>query len=198
VRRNVLRAVQLVSLICFPAFFGMAAVAGDLVPVVLGERWAQLVVPFQLLCLVLPLKAVAAIFSPAVCGIGRPDIDVWNMTLALILMTVALLVGVQYGVTGICLAWVIAYPVAFLAMAWRSGRALSTSIADFLSRCAFPAVSSALMALFVAGLRVALTPLGVSALRLGLLIAAGAAAYGASVLLFQRSTLRELIAVVRS
>jgi len=198
VRRNVLRAVQLVSLICFPAFFGMAAVAGDLVPVVLGPRWVQLVLPFQLLCLVLPLKAVAALFSPAVCGIGRPGVDVWNMTLALVVMTVSLLVGVQYGLKGICLAWVIGYPPVFIAMAWRSGRALSTSVGEFLARCAFPAVTSALMALFVLGVRVALAPLGVSALRLAVLVAAGAAVYGASVMLFQRSTVRELIAVVRS
>ena len=198
VRRNVLRAVQLVSLVCFPAFFGMAAVAGDLVPVVLGPRWVELVVPFQLLCLVLPLKAVAALFSPAVCGIGRPGVDVWNMTLALVVMTVSLLVGVQYGLKGICLAWVIGYPPVFIAMAWRSGRALSTSVGEFVARCAFPAVTSALMAFFVLGVRVALAPLGVSALRLAILVAAGAAVYGASVMLFQRSTVRELIAVVRS
>src|SRR5438309_7578843 len=49
VRRNILRAVQLVALVCFPAFLGMAAIAAELIPVVLGARWMQLIVPFQLL-----------------------------------------------------------------------------------------------------------------------------------------------------
>jgi O-antigen/teichoic acid export membrane protein len=198
VRRNLMRAVQLISLFTFPAFLGMAAVAGDLVPVVLGPKWIDLIVPFQLLCLVLPLKALAAAFPPALFGVGRPGVNVVNMAVALVVITAAILVGVQYGVIGMCLAWLIAYPVVFAVISWRSLRALDTRYSEFLERCAFPVMASLTMAAGVIALREALMPLGVSVARLAVLVAAGAMIYGGLVFLFQRVAVRELIAVVRS
>jgi teichuronic acid exporter len=198
VRRNLLRAVQSVSLVCFPAFLGMAAVAGDLVPVVLGPRWVGLILPFQLLCLVLPLKALAALFPPALFGIGRPAVNVVNMAITLVAMTVAILIGVRYGIVGMCLAWVITYPGVFAVIAWRSLRTLDTRINTFLGRCAFPAVASLAMALSVVALRDVLGSVGVSPLRLGLLVASGVALYGGGVLAFQRGEVRGLLSLVRS
>jgi O-antigen/teichoic acid export membrane protein len=197
IRRNFLRGVQLVSLACFPAFFGMAAVAGDLVPVVLGPQWITLILPFQLLCLALPLKALAALFSPALFGVGRPAVDVINMVIAVIGMAAGILVGVQYGLVGMCLAWVFAYPVVFAAISWRSLRTLGVPYGEFLDRCAFPAIASLVMAAGVLALREMLSPLGVSALRLAALVSTGALIYSAFVVLFQRSQVRDLIAVAR-
>jgi O-antigen/teichoic acid export membrane protein len=197
VRRNVLLAVQLTSLVCFPAFLGMAAVAGDLVPVVLGARWLELIIPFQLLCLVLPLKALAALFPPALLGVGKPRVNVLNMALALVGMTGAILVGVRHGLIGMCLAWAVAYPALFAVITWRSLLPLGISLADFVSKCAFPFVTSVAMAGGVVLLRGALAPFAVSAWRLSVLIAAGALLYGAGVLLFQRVTVRHLLATVR-
>jgi O-antigen/teichoic acid export membrane protein len=198
VRRNLLRGAQLVGLVCFPVFLGMGAVAPDMVPVVLGDRWSQLIVPFQLLCLVLPFKAIAALYSPALFGVGRPGVNVGNMVVAVGAMSAAILVGVQHGLVGLCLAWVIAYPGVFAVMTWRSLRTLEASAGQFLGRSAFPAVAGVLMALGVMGLREMLGPHGASALRLCALVAWGVLLYGGLVLLFQRNTVRELLAVARS
>ncbi len=198
VRRNVLRAVQLISLACFPAFLGMAAVAGDLIPVVLGPQWVGMILPFQLLCLTLPLKAVNTLFAPAILAVGHAGLNAANTAVALVIMTAGILVGVQYGVIGLCLAWVIAYPIVFLVTSWRSLRILGIPYSDFLSRCAFPTAASIVMAAGVLALRAALAPLGVSAIRLALLVTAGAVMYGGFVLLLQRPAVRDLVAVVRN
>jgi O-antigen/teichoic acid export membrane protein len=197
VRRNLLRAVQIISLVSFPAFLGMAAVAGDLIPIVLGSRWVDLIVPFQLLCLVLPLKAVASLFPPALFGVGRPAVNVANMAISLATMTAAILVGVQHGVVGMCFAWVIAYPAVFGVTSWRSLHALGARVTAFLGRCAFPAVASVTMGAAVLAARVALGPLAVSALRLGVLVGTGVVLYAGFVYAFQRGAVRDLLAVVR-
>jgi O-antigen/teichoic acid export membrane protein len=197
VRRNVLRSVQVVSLVCFPAFLGMAAVAGDLVPLLLGTRWLQLVVPFQLLCLVLPLKAVAVLFTPALFGMGRPGVNVLNTAVAFVTMAAAMLVGVRDGVIGMCAAWVIAYPAVFAVTSWRSLRALGIPYAELLKRCAFAAGASVTMAALVLGLGETLAPHGASALRLSALVGIGVLLYAGLVLLFQRGAVRELLAAAR-
>jgi O-antigen/teichoic acid export membrane protein len=198
VRRNLLRAVQLVSLTCFPLFAGMAVVAGDLVPVVLGERWQALIVPFQLLCLVLPLKAVYAVFSPALLGIGRPGVNGGNMGITLATMSVAILAGVQFGVLGLCLAWVIAYPAVFVVVSRRSLQALDTRYREFLRCAAAPALGSIAMAAGVLALRALLHALGPSPLRLAILAVTGIGLYGVFILMFQRAAVRDLFALARS
>lgn len=198
VRRNVLRAVQLVSLICFPAFLGMAAVAPDFIPVLLGPRWLALVVPFQLLCLVLPLKAVNTLFSPAILAVGRAGLNASNTAIALTIMMVALVVGVRYGVTGMCLAWLIAYPAVFAVTSWRSLRCLGIPYSTFVDSCVFPAAASVTMAVMVLVLRELLTFLGATALKLALLVTTGVVLYTLAVLLFHRGTVRQLLAMVRS
>ena len=197
VRRNLLRAVQLIALFCFPAFYGMAAVAGDLVPIVLGPRWHDLIVPFQLLCLALPLKAIASLYQPALLGVGSPKVNVVNMALALVMMTLAIVVGVREGLIGMCLAWAIAYPIVFTVITLRSIRTLGVGFSEFVSKCAFPLVASIAMAVAVVGLRDALGPSGPSMLRLAALVGVGALLYGGCVLLFQRIAVRDLLTAVR-
>jgi hypothetical protein len=65
VRRNVLRLSRLSSAISF-RLFGMAAIALLLVPLLLTERWAEVTIPFQLICLTLPLRILSTVLAPAV------------------------------------------------------------------------------------------------------------------------------------
>jgi hypothetical protein len=119
------------------------------------------------------------------------------MAVALGAMSVAIFVGVHYGVVGLCLAWVITYPGVFAVIAWRALRTLDTHVGEFLGRAAFPAVAGVVMALGVTGLRQVMGPHEASALRLCALVAWGILLYGGSILLFQRRTVRELLAVAR-
>jgi teichuronic acid exporter len=198
VNRNLLRSVRLVSLACFPAFLGLAAVAPIFVPLVLGPRWIELVVPFQVLCLVLPLKAVASLFAPPLYGVGRPGVVVGNMATALGIMVVALLLGVRHGVLGLALAWLIAYPLVFALIAHRSLAALRVPWSDLLRSMAFPTLASGLMFAAVVGVsRLPGEALGATA-RLALLVGSGAAFYCALVYAFNRDSVMELVRVLRS
>jgi teichuronic acid exporter len=197
VQRNVLRALQVVALVCFPAFLGLAAVAPDFVPLVLGERWMNLVVPVQLLCLVLPFKAVGAVFPPALFGIGRPQMNVANLLISLTIMPIALLIGVRYGVTGLCLAWVIAFPLIFIEVFRRSLKALGVSIREAAKQLMLPAGASLAMTTVILAASLTL-PTDPAPARLVFLISLGVVVYLGALGLWGRQEIKELVAVIRS
>lgn len=197
VRRNLLRGLQLVSLVCFPACLGMAAVAGDLVPVVLGSGWNGMIVPLQILCLVLPFKMIAALFPPALFGVGRPGVNVRNMAISMVAMTCAMLVGVRFGVVGLCLAWLIAYPLVFVVIARNALIPLGVGLRDFLGSVALPTAGSLAMAVSVTGLSELIGLNGPSPLRLVVLILSGVAIYVVFLFSVQRHTVRDLYATIR-
>jgi len=143
--KNIFRTIQALSLVGFPLFFGMASVAPIGIRFILGEKWEAIVVPFQLLCLMMPLKALGPVLPPAVFAIGKPKVNLVNMIITAFIMGVAFLIGVKGGILGVCTAWIVAYPVVFLITSWRSLKVLGLSLKDFLLEIKFPFLASLLM-----------------------------------------------------
>lgn len=192
VRRNVLRAVHLAGLLGFPVFLGMAAVAPDFVPLLLGAQWVETVLPLQLLCLVVPLKMFSTLIPPALLGIGRPTVNLVNVLIVFLIMTLAFLLGVQSGLLGLCLAWVIGFPIAFAITTTRALHALGLGWREFLGRIATPLLASIAMAATVIMTRAALIDLVPALPRLLALIATGVVVYSAVILLTGRAAVLEL------
>ena len=71
VRRNMLRTTRVIAFSGFPIFWGMAAVAPEAIPLILGPKWVNAVLPFQLLCIMLPLKALSPIINSTIIAIGQ-------------------------------------------------------------------------------------------------------------------------------
>lgn len=198
VRRNVLRAIEAVSLIAFPTFVGMAAVAPEFVPLVLGQKWIEIVLPFQILCLVLPLKSLGSLFPPALFAIDRPQVNVVNMALSLAGMGVAFVVGVQYGLIGLCLAWLAGYPIIFCVTAYRALGALGVSVRKAALGVRFPLVATLVMAFALAASRLTLGPVLTAPALLGTLIVVGVSSYAIMVVAFNRHVLRSFWALTRA
>lgn len=192
VRRNVLRAVQLAGLLGFPTFLGMAVVAPEFVPLLLGAQWEEAILPLQLLCLVVPLKMFSTLLPPALFGIGRPAVNLVNVLIIFLVMTLALLIGVGFGLLGLCLAWVIGFPIAFAITTTRALHALQLGWREFLGQLATPALASIAMAAAVGAIRLALAHLLPPLPRLLTLVAAGMAIYTALIFLTARGTVTEL------
>ncbi len=133
-RKNLLRSVRLTSVVAFPIFWGAAVVAPSLIPLVLGPQWTTIVVPFQLLAITLPLRTISVLISPPLFAIGKPEVNLVNKCITLACMFVAFLVGVQYGLIGMCLAWVIAFPIVFAVTTWWALRYLGIPIAQFAAQ----------------------------------------------------------------
>lgn len=191
VRRNVLKAIRLGSIVFFPAFLGMAAVAPHLIPLLLGPKWAKMVVPFQLICLILPLKAFDPVVSPAVLGIGKPGVIFVNQAIAFAIMPIAFLIGVHDGINGLCLAWIIAYPLVFLLTTFRNLKVLGIPFLDFISEIKFAVASSLVMTLAVMTISHVLRDSSTGAMILAISISSGILIYVFMVCTFNPSLITE-------
>ncbi len=196
VRNNILRTARVIGFVSVPVFWGMSAVAPLGLPLLLGPKWDSLVVPFQLLCLVLPLRSMSPILTPAVFAINRPRVNVVNVMITSITMASAFLVGVQTGVLGVCIAWLIAYPVVFTVTTIRSLRVLGLSFGEYLATMRFPCIAGALMLAAVEFIRrVVVTAQPTYSLIL--LIVSGVAVYMILTLMFNKGQYAEICDVFR-
>lgn len=101
--RGFLNAVKYISLITFPAMFGLSFCAEDFISVVYGARWLPAAGPLKLLCFGAALASVHCVAFCLFNSRGRPDIGFkWN--LFRLPITVALVVILsKRGIIGI--AW---------------------------------------------------------------------------------------------
>jgi len=185
---HLLQAIRLASLCSFPVFWGIGAVAPEIVGVLLGDKWQPSILPLQLLAIVMPLRMVGQLMPPTLQGVGKARLTAVNQLIACIVMVSAFILGVQFGIVGLSAAWLIAFPVTFLLNLQRWFPALGVPAVAMWAALGKPALASMGMFAVVAGVRA----LGVSGLTgLIVLIAAGAVSYAALSMVVNRSGLRE-------
>ncbi|PKP90821.1 MAG: lipopolysaccharide biosynthesis protein [Alphaproteobacteria bacterium HGW-Alphaproteobacteria-16] len=194
------RSVRLIMVVAMPFYLGLAATAEPLVLVALGEKWAEAGPIVHLLALAMPCMTLQILFAPATDARGRPGIGAQNAAIGALLLPVAFLAGVQWGVTGLAMAWIAIWPVYLAVTAARSLPVIGLSWRDWLTAVAPPVTAAVAMALLVSladrvllNFWPALSPLP----HLLILAATGAAIYGAWLWLFARATVTDAIAMIR-
>lgn len=197
VRRNVHRALQVVGMVVFPTFVGLAVVAPEAIPLILGKKWSEAVVPCQLLCAVFPLRPLTGVLAPALFGIGRPEVNVMNRALTLGVLGVAFLVGVQWGLIGLCISWIVAYPPVVLVTSLLALKALEIPAREAAGDVAFFAFASGVMGAVLAVVRMVLGPTLSAPWLLACLVAAGLLLYAGILLLYKPRLLLEFRSIVR-
>jgi O-antigen/teichoic acid export membrane protein len=95
----------------FPLLVGLALVADDFISVVLGEKWIPIVLLLQLFCIIGVFKSINSIIAPILISKGRTDLNFKYNLISAILLPVSFLLGVQFGLKGIAIAWIVSYPL---------------------------------------------------------------------------------------
>lgn len=190
------RSVRIIMIAALPFYFGLAATAEPLVLTVLGDKWRETIPIVRLLALAMPFMTLQVLFSPACDARGRPGIGVRNGAAGAVILTIAFLVGVRWGATGLATAWIVAYPAYLGISMWRSLPVLGVSVRALADAIAPALIAALAMAMIVALADRALPPLPPLP-RLAILVAVGAAAYAGWLMLFSRSVVRDLITLAR-
>jgi len=196
VARAFVRAVRVIMLVAMPFYLGLAATAGPLVLTMLDAKWAEVVPVVRLIALAMPFMTLQVLYSPACDARGRPDIGARNGAVGAALLAAAFLVGVRWGPVGLAASWVVAYPVYLFVSSRRALPVIGVAPRDLVGAITPSAVAAIGMALVVTAAD-RLLPDAAPVLRLAMLVAIGAATYGAWLALFARGTVRELVAMVR-
>ena len=191
-----LTAVRAIMLVSIPFCLGLSVTADPLVHVVLGEKWLGVGPYLQLIALAIPFMTLQVLFAPATNALDRPGIAARSSAFGAVLMPLAFLTGIQWGVIGMAAAWLVAYPMMTLATARWSLPVIGVAWRDLGKALAPPVLAGIAMAAGVLAVDYqtnALAPLP----RLALLVTVGAAIYLGGLAIFAPDRLRELVAFVR-
>ena len=177
-RRYVLRITEGLALITFPVGLGLALVAGDVVPLVLGSKWEGAVVPLQLLAAYAAFRSITPLLPQVLQITGDSRFEMWRMVGAAVVMPICFyLAGRQWGTLGLALAWVLVDPLLAAVLYRRVFSRIALSAKEYVVAL-WPALSGAVL---MAAVVLAVTVLGhdwSAGARLAAQIGAGAGTYG--------------------
>ncbi len=191
------KGARIIMVVAMPFYMGLAATSGPLVQVVLGPKWIEAAPIVHWLALAMPMMTLQTLFAPASDACGRPGISARNAATGAALLPVAFLIGVQWGLPGLIAAWFAAYPLYLAICTWRTLPVIGVKLRTLAESIAPPVLAAVAMGLVV-GLADHLLPGMAPVARLGLLVLIGGVTYGALLLLFARTMLVEVIALVRN
>ena len=192
VSQYLLKAVRLLSFFAFPVLWGISSVSSEVVAVVLGDKWQSAALPLRLLPLVMPLSMLSPFLNSAFQGLGRGGVVFRNVLTAASIMPLAFVVGVQWDLTGLALAWVFCFPLVFALNLRRMLPLVGLDFPRFFRAMAPSVVAAAVMYAAVAVTREMFGSGPSPLLVLASLVAIGAAAYALGVLAVNRDGLIEI------
>ena len=197
-RRYIRNITGVMALVIFPATIGMALVAPEFVPVVLGSKWAGVVLPLELLALHAVVRSNVVLLASLLSVIGEERLLMWNSILAMFVLPVAFYIGSRWGTGGIAACWVTIYPILQIPIFLRVFRRISLPGFEYL-RSLWPALSGCLvMAFFVVALKSLTSGVWPLYARLIAEILVGGIAYGLALLLLHRAYLLAVLQFVRA
>ncbi len=103
-----LRVITYISIVTFPAMFGLSAVANDFVLVVLGEQWVPSIPVLQVLAIVGAVQSVAATVGSIYLSQGRSDLMLKIGVVSSMLVGIAFFSGVVWGIFGVAVCYALA------------------------------------------------------------------------------------------
>ncbi len=197
-RRYVYLITEGLAVATFPLCVGTALVAPEFVRVFLSPEWRDVTVPLQLVALQGVIPSITSIFPQILVVSGESAFVARNGVFAVIVVPIILLVGAQWGVTGVAAAWFVCLPIVRGPLFWRTRRRIDLS-ARAMVRALWPATSSALvMTGAVLGIDVLTADTLPDPVRFALKVGVGALAYIGSLALLHRTRVREVIASLRA
>ena len=193
-RRAFYNVTQYASLLAFPIFIGLAALAPELVPALFGEKWAPSIPVMQILALIGILQSAFVFNGSVMRACGKPSWQFGITLLTSICSVIGFLLVVRLGIVAIAASFVIVgyllAPISYAAVR----RLIQVDFRTYLGQFAFPLFASLIMVIVILGLKYLF---GIQELnlylRLSILIAAGGLTYLLVIVLTARSLTREIL-----
>jgi O-antigen/teichoic acid export membrane protein len=192
-----LKTIRLMAMIAIPALWGISSISKEIVTVILGQKWIMSTIPLQIMCLIIPFRMIHNLIASAIFGIGKPEIVLKNNLTAFLVMTLGVVIGSKWGLVGICLIWLLVYPIVFYANFSRATNALGITVYDVIKSLLKPLIFSSIMYGAVIASRNIFQLLIVDIYKMIILIFSGLFVFLLLVLLFDRKNYYELLVLIK-
>jgi len=194
-----LRIHAVLYIVTLPMFLGLAVVADDLVPLLLGEQWTPIVIPIQLICSINVFAIGTQIMSKVLNGLARPDLCLKFQLILLLVMPASLAIGAGWGLNGLLAASALTFPIGYIYLAMRLTALVDSNLREMFQTL-LPAVKSSLVMVGSVLLVNSMIPVS-SVENLVVLvliqIVVGALAYSISISVLDRRRFKEVLSLVR-
>ena len=121
-----------VTLITFPMLVWLAMSAGDFVPLVLGAKWHDSILPLRFLCVMTAIKILTNVIQQMLQAIGFPEIVFKYDVLTAIVLPTAFVIGCKYGgLWGMGIAWCTAFPILRFSFVAGARKVLPFSLKNY-------------------------------------------------------------------
>lgn len=195
-RRMVHGAVGGLGLVGLPIAWGLALVAADAIPLLLGDQWTEAVAPLQVLAAYAAVRTIMPAIEPVLPATGQTRFMLVVKSVFALILPFAFWYGSRFGTVGIAAAWVVVHPLQSIWVFARVRRTIDLTALGFL-RAIWPAFSSALVMTFaVLAVQYAMANAS-SGLRLTASVATGALSYGGVLLLLHRQQLEPMLNLLK-
>jgi O-antigen/teichoic acid export membrane protein len=168
------------------------------VSTLLTAKWLPVIVPLQLLCLVSWFRGIVSLNSPLVIAKGRPRIVIHNFLLQAIVMPACFFIGSKWGLLGVSLAWVLAWPFLAFLITWQTLQLIELRVQDYARALVQPLLGSAAMVVVVMFMRWNVVTGAPNIVRLVALCVTGGAVYAGYMMLFNKGAITDAIEILKS
>jgi O-antigen/teichoic acid export membrane protein len=135
-----------VAVMFFPVFFGILAIAPEIVEVILSPKWLPSLFALQVFTVLGLLLAYSGIFLVILKARGNTkDVVRYSVISAILLPTGFLISSHNFGLNGVAVSWLIVYPVLFFFLLRAVAREVGVSVASTLARVKHALIGSTLM-----------------------------------------------------
>lgn len=198
VRQSISKAIRILSISIFPVYFGISSVAPEIVTTLWQDKWAIMILPLQLLTLVFPLRILHSPINELLNALALPKIYLESLAILCVLLIISILIGANWGMIGVCYAWLIGYPIAFFITLSRSGKYTGITPLVFIKSIYRSLFVSILMYGSVYLARLEIGEYGFESYQsLAILVMVGIISYTIFSILFNRPAIREVLSFVR-
>lgn len=190
-------AISFLLILVVPVFFGISAIAPEIIHIILGDKWSAALFPLMVLPVMLPLRMAMSPIFEAINATGKPFLTFRLILNNIVTLAAALLVGSNWGIDGVCLSWLVATPVSLFLNLRMVRSEIGFGLADMLAVLWRPMVAAiGMYAAVYAARHYIPVPLGDVA-TFAMLVLVGGVSYSLLILLLAKQKCLELIQFVR-
>jgi len=174
-KRGYCKVINYISMLSFPMLAGMLVVAPEFIRLIYGTKWEPSIAVLQIFCFVGIFKSLGNPIGSILLAKGRADIGFYWNVFVVIMVSVAAIVGVNWGIVGVAVAILILQVPFFFIIQPIVNKLINLKFSEYFKAIQIPVVCSVVMLAGIVALRmimsnISILPLFVVSVVAGMII----------------------------